>query len=417
MAVAIAQPGLAADIWTRSSRGQDSLVVDSVSEFRHLPPEPDRRKRAPGWTQAYLHRQGPFPDYKLAAGLDTFPNRAPPAARVDRRRAVHHLRQRWALDVAEGAALARSSVRLPGDAASAAHPRSSTLSRHPSLRRQEAFRADVTAKSARRQVSLEDSVTEDEAEQDMDDETAELYRLGLLYDDEHERGSLFDLGKITRPAGEAPAYTVREAKRVKRSSNRASTSGSGEEGFSWDFRAFLADHTGLARAHTKAPELSPLSLSLHGLAGDEAIARFLISPDDDFDGADDATDTSKTNPTPRSLGVIYEVEELVVATDEYDDEDEDDNDNGVESAETTQLPTAPPTPKAEAENEFPLGFDHSVSVYKNAYEDEDADWDDVTAACEAETDGESDDETVADTLAHATAASAADAWIVLGDDS
>lgn len=49
-------------------------------------------------------------------------------------------------------------------------------------------------------------------ERDEEEEVAELYRLGLLYDDEHERGAGFSLDRIVR---EEPVYSlsVRRAKR------------------------------------------------------------------------------------------------------------------------------------------------------------------------------------------------------------
>lgn len=68
-------------------------------------------------------------------------------------------------------------------------------------------------REAERQILLEAQLGEGAHDCVGDEETARLYRLGLLYDDEHERGSGFTLGAIMHD--DAPAYTldVREARR------------------------------------------------------------------------------------------------------------------------------------------------------------------------------------------------------------
>ena len=163
---------------------------------------------------------------------------------------THHIKPRnpWAADADEGCALARSALLLPGEwtatinnssnnlhhhyqyhnNSSNNHPEryhsrsrscssSGTRRRPPSLERQDAFRDEKTAK--RRRSADGTPVAMRRKREELDeadaDEVAELYRLGLLYDDEHERGAGFSLAQIVR---EEPAYSlrVRPAKRGRR---------------------------------------------------------------------------------------------------------------------------------------------------------------------------------------------------------
>lgn len=113
-------------------------------------------------------------------------------------------RTRWPSEDDEGTELARSAVPLPSDRF--------RLTRTPSLEREDAFRDASTAKGnvhLRRNNAL--SVRDEDAE------IAELYRMGLLYDDEQDRGSAFDLNSIQH---EEPVYTVRPAKRPRKSKAR-----------------------------------------------------------------------------------------------------------------------------------------------------------------------------------------------------
>ncbi|KAK0711826.1 hypothetical protein B0H67DRAFT_301499 [Lasiosphaeris hirsuta] len=110
---------------------------------------------------------------------------------------THRARARkpWAGDVVEGCVLAREpGVRLPGE-----------RRRPPSLERQNAFRDARTVKRG----GLKRGFSEDGADE------AELYRLGLLYDDEHERGSAFSLNAIVH---QDPGWNVKftEGKRGKK---------------------------------------------------------------------------------------------------------------------------------------------------------------------------------------------------------
>ncbi|AEO68638.1 uncharacterized protein THITE_2130362 [Thermothielavioides terrestris NRRL 8126] len=198
------------------------------------------------------HSRGTSHGDNTAQGLN--PSRCahtpPRRARAARLRHARRPSYPWADDAAEGRALARSDVPLPGDwgwgrgwdaqdrsfsisssttsssSSSSRRSRSASLSprrRPPSLERQDAFRDERTAK--RRRESGAESVSgnlegeetdqrcfgRSRGERDYEEEqeaaeVAELYRLGLLYDDEHERGEGFSLASIVRPE---PVYSLR----------------------------------------------------------------------------------------------------------------------------------------------------------------------------------------------------------------
>ncbi|KAK2047223.1 hypothetical protein LZ31DRAFT_517843 [Colletotrichum somersetense] len=147
--------------------------------------------------------------------------------RQARRRQISRPNRQWCIgEAAEGRALAMSGQKLPGG----------QRRRTPSLEREEAFRDARTTKSPTCPQDARDIV--------------ELYRVGLLYDDEHLRGSGFGFEAIDR---DGPEYTMRPAKRARR---------------------------------PKAPEVSEdddlqlaLDLSLAELGHGESFAQFLCSPD------------------------------------------------------------------------------------------------------------------------------------------
>lgn len=171
--------------------------------------------------------------------------------------------RRWISDEDEGRDLAHSAIALPSD-----HSR---IVRRPSLERQDAFRDANTCKG---NVHLRRSepVTEDA-------EIAELYRMGLLYDNEQDRGSGFSLNSIDH---EEPVYTIRPAKRARRHNK--------------------------ARGYLDQP--LHLDLSFTDLGGDDAIAQYLMSSA----MTDSAADESNEGPSEQShrefapLRVIYEVD-------------------------------------------------------------------------------------------------------------
>ncbi|KAI6337428.1 hypothetical protein MCOR28_008544 [Pyricularia oryzae] len=116
----------------------------------------------------------------------------------------------WALFVNEGVDLhhAGSSNGLPPPA-----PRRQTC-RPPSLERQNAFRNPTTS-TPRRRRSADDCSQQGNNVGDTEaaaaaaaEEIADLYDLGLLYDNKHVRGSGFGFDVLTRNAEEQPQYTV-----------------------------------------------------------------------------------------------------------------------------------------------------------------------------------------------------------------
>ncbi|KAL1900115.1 hypothetical protein Sste5346_002423 [Sporothrix stenoceras] len=163
--------------------------------------------------------------------------------------------------------------------------------RPPSLERQGAFRDASTTK---RRLS----------ESSTDGDTAELYRLGLLYDNEHACGAGFGLDTIVH---DVPTYSISVAE-GGRSRGRArgrsprTTVDEFAEGFS-DFNADLN------------PTLPSLDLSFSNLADDAALARFL--QDEEMaaylasvpeDSSDVITDWSLSPPSSSPVRVIYELE-------------------------------------------------------------------------------------------------------------
>lgn len=158
---------------------------------------------------------------------------------------THRLKPRnqWAADADEGYALAQSAIQLPGEhypsqgdeqvegrarqtgrsrsRGTSVSSSSSSSSRPPSLERQDAFRDEKTVKRRRgrdrpRRMPSVPTWAEDEQHSpvrtqpgDLDAaQVSELYRMGLLYDDEHERGAGFSLDAIVRDP-EEPVYSLR----------------------------------------------------------------------------------------------------------------------------------------------------------------------------------------------------------------
>ncbi|WAO88829.1 Hypothetical protein NCS54_00619100 [Fusarium falciforme] len=163
-------------------------------------------------------------------------------------------------DEAEGRDLARSKVPLPSDRY--------RLVRKPTLEREEAFRDASTAKGnvrLRRTQPVND-----------DAEIAELYRIGLLYDEEKQPEEVFDLNSIQH---EEPVYTIRPAKRSRKN----------KKSHSFSFNDPLH-----------------LDLSFTDLGGDDSIAQFL-SPTP----SDDGSIPQGNGPSTHSfapLRVIYELD-------------------------------------------------------------------------------------------------------------
>ncbi|KAH7329473.1 hypothetical protein B0I35DRAFT_404693 [Stachybotrys elegans] len=176
---------------------------------------------------------------------------------------------RWAID--EGRDLAKSHVQLPSDRA--------RLVRRPTLEREEAFR---DASTSRGNVRLRPAIPLIPGDEDA--QIAELYRMGLLYDDGDERAApAFDLNSIPH---EEPVYSIRPAKRSRRSN----------KGRDYD-------------------EPLHLDLSFTDLGHDGAIAEFLMpSSSAESSSGEDREEARRTISHSRSsshssapLRVIYEL--------------------------------------------------------------------------------------------------------------
>lgn len=183
-------------------------------------------------------------------------NPAPDRGRVTRTRG------NWYSDEAEGQDLARSALPLPSDR--------NRLVRRPSLEREDAFRDANTTKTSTRQrprLSTEDA------------QVAELYRLGLLYDDEQDRGEGFNLNTISH---DAPLYSIRPARRSRKSK---------------------------AKGYGLGNPLH-LDLSFTDLGDNDAIAQYLMAAtavtSSDEDSTHHTSEPSTQGYAP--LRVIYEVE-------------------------------------------------------------------------------------------------------------
>ena len=304
---------------------QDSITsLPDLTEFRHLPqgpalPRADRSKisknRFYSWVDRYnlqAQREGDTAD-----GYNTVfyhrrelrPHQIAVLAN-SRRKGINHLdgrlnaggsrpsgrsRRRWAGDRDEGRELARSAVRLPSDADRTRRP--------PSLERQQAFCETATYKTPQWAENVDDSELE----------TAELYHLGLLYNNEHERGAGFGLDAITH---DEPVYrlNVRHSKRGRK---------------------------GKVLEHIDNTAL-PLDLSFAALGDDDALAQYLISPDNEelaCTAPAESTSQSRRNTGTRTplITVIYEL---------------DDEDNVEEaSARSLHIPCEKDFPDLVSDNE------------------------------------------------------------------
>ena len=250
--------------------------------------------------------------------------------------------------VEEGRALALSDIVLPGDHSrgipletargrSRSTPRSRSSS-PPSLGRQDAFRDSRTTKkrsyrtmstaasAALAKVVVEGEVTKQvtsPAKDDVedlcrlgllrhndDDEVEQLYKMGLLYDDKHERGSGFTFHAVDH---NEPVYKldVRPTKRGRK--NRVGSRSTNAV-------------TSAAPRNTQEESIQlelALNLSLAAFGEDEELAAFLISPseseiltlDDDVEVSGSTESVSKRRCTEsqerieRPLTVIYELED------------------------------------------------------------------------------------------------------------
>ncbi|KAI9166548.1 hypothetical protein HJFPF1_02657 [Paramyrothecium foliicola] len=178
----------------------------------------------------------------------------------------------WLDDEEGGRDLAKANIPLPSD-----HGR---LVRRPSLEREDAFRDATTAKGNVRLRRAVNTIASDE-----DAQVAELYSMGLLYDDdEQSRTEAFNLNSIKH---DETLYTIRPSKRARKNRTRGSD------------------------------EPLHLDLSFADLGNDNAIAQYLMSPS----AAEPSTEGEASHQSQHGsradvpLRVIYE---LATSTPSYD---------------------------------------------------------------------------------------------------
>ncbi|KAF9873070.1 hypothetical protein CkaCkLH20_09580 [Colletotrichum karsti] len=205
-------------------------------------------------------------------------NRVQRRRRTCRRPQNNRTVSQWRSDeTAEGRAIAAlSGVRVPGEAPQ--------LRRTPSLERQGAFRLPGTTKGQM-----------DQEQRDV----AELYRLGLLYDDEYLRGEGFELGSIVH---DEPEFAMRPAKRARRTRSQR-------------------------RSYEDDLQLT-LDISLAELGRDESFARYLLSPDLDEPPSDDESTLERLHP---ATGLITPPESLCGETPDLTSESDFDSQSSLSS--------------------------------------------------------------------------------------
>ncbi|POR32817.1 Uncharacterized protein TPAR_06991 [Tolypocladium paradoxum] len=176
-------------------------------------------------------------------------------------------------DEAEGRDLAHSDMPLPGDRF--------RLARRPTLEREEAFRDASTSRGGVRLRRAAPSAD--------DAQVAELYRLGLLYDEEQDRADdAFDLNSIQH---EQPVYSIRPAKRARKSTKS---------------RGFGAEQP------------LRLDLSFSDLGDDAAIAQFLRPSPHDIETTRDEAIQHAPRPSRQSLPPLRVVYELAGSRPSFD---------------------------------------------------------------------------------------------------
>lgn len=178
-------------------------------------------------------------------------------------------RRQLARSQEEGRDLAYSDIGLPSDRF--------RLVRRPTLEREDAFRDASTAKG-KVHIRRAAAVSEDE-------QVADLYRMGLLYDNEQERsgGDSFDLNSIQH---DEPTYSIRPAKRARKHNHNRSVQDYGVN--------------------------SPLylDLSFSDLGDDEAIAQYIMAVTQGDDHHEAIQHSPRGSHSPQSqapLRVIYEL--------------------------------------------------------------------------------------------------------------
>jgi len=177
----------------------------------------------------------------------------------------------WSIDEDDALALALSNDPLPCD-------RQPSLQRRVSLEREEAF---CDAKTFKGKVCVKPmpNVSDDDAQ------VAELYRMGLLYDETEQRQSGEDAFTLNDIHHDEPVYSIRPARRRRKSNNKSR---------SYDGPL-------------------PLDLSFADLGNDDDLAPYLVSSKDHTSNTDDdslqhtSSSRRSSRQTSAPLRVIYEL--------------------------------------------------------------------------------------------------------------
>ncbi|GKT88816.1 LOW QUALITY PROTEIN: hypothetical protein Ct61P_06666 [Colletotrichum tofieldiae] len=259
---------------------------------RYLPPAPRRPRQRAHYNGAYYHADGSIvlnrelAEHKLPLlDLVLLSNhqKVGQLHRQTRRRQICRSTRQWCIgEVAEGRTLALSGQKLPGE----------QRRRTPSLERQEAFRDARTTKSLTYPQDAQ--------------EVSELYRVGLLYDDEHLRGSAFGFDAIDRTE---PEYTIRPARRTRKTK---------AAGVPYDDDLQLA-----------------LDLSLAELGHDESFTQFLCSSSLEEPSSDDE---STNNTYSARLASLHFVSELMHSPEYFSDNTPDMTTDSESESDSTSFP-------------------------------------------------------------------------------
>ncbi|KAK3681789.1 hypothetical protein B0T22DRAFT_301916 [Podospora appendiculata] len=170
--------------------------LDSLFTGEHQHHVTPLEARGVGWDDADYHHHHHHHHHLADILLSSIHQLEPPRRSSSTQIPIHKkpFFAQWTTDLDEAATFARSALRLPNHSDSERSHRRRT----PSLDRQDAFCDAATAKKRRYGT----------------DADAELYRLGLLYDDPHERGAGFTFDALPVEC-ERPVYQlrVRPAKR------------------------------------------------------------------------------------------------------------------------------------------------------------------------------------------------------------
>ncbi|KAF3059866.1 hypothetical protein GL218_04653 [Daldinia childiae] len=302
-----------------------------------LPPDQPFRRRVPRLSSAAIRwrsRQEPQ-SFKRAFKYDQV-NRSIRVSRLHDNRIIRQRRPRpsypaWGFDDEDSRRLAADpNFALPSDCSRS----------KPRLERQEAFREPKT------QGFYSDVVEDD----------SDLYKLGLLYDDEHTRGSYFSLDAIVH---DEPVYSIRPAKR--------------------------------ARKQRKEESYLHLDLSYALLSSDIDVGPFLA---------------------PEVHEILTPAEDISVTQDNR--EDKNDSARSYRDGTLSVIRELPESSAPSFEKAAPEAADFPDLVFDSEGEDEEShDWallEDVDIMSNADVD------TVAEDIVDATSVTG-EAWVVLGDGS